>query len=129
MARRYFILLLFLGTIAGYLSTPRLGRPIQAQSAQSHLAWVTDVLTRMQAVKPGMTRHDLLTIFTTEGGISTALQRTFVSRDCPYFKVDVQFEAVGRTTRDRDGRITAIEDDRDIIVKISKPYLAFNIAD
>lgn len=129
MARRYFILLLFLGPIAGYLSTPRLNRPMQTQSAQSHVAWVAQVLTRMQAVKLGMTRHDLLTVFTTEGGFSTGLQRTFVSRDCPYFKVDVQFEAVGRRSRDRDGRVSVIEDDRDIIVKISKPYLAFAIAD
>ena len=129
MARRYFMLLLFLGPIAGCLSSPRLNQPTQAQPVQSHLAWVAEALTRMQAVRPGMTRNDLLKTFTTEGGLSTALQRTFVSRDCPYFKVDVEFEAVGRGGRDRDGRITAIEDGRDIIVKITKPYLAFAVAD
>jgi hypothetical protein len=50
-----------------------------------------------------MTRKDLLRVFTTESGISTALRRTFVDRDCPYFKVDVEFTAVGRPNRDRDG--------------------------
>jgi hypothetical protein len=79
----------------------------------------------MQTVKVGMTRSDLLKIFTTEGGLFSGLQRTFVSRDCPYFKVDVEFEAIGRPSHDRDGWVTLEEDGRDVIVKISKPYLEF----
>jgi hypothetical protein len=47
----------------------------------------------METIKPGMTREELLKVFATEGGLSTGLNRTFVSRDCPYFKVDVEFEA------------------------------------
>lgn len=57
-----------------------------------------------------MTRADLLKVFTTEGGISTGLHRTYVSRDCPFFKVDVDFRAVGRPDRDGEGRVTLIED-------------------
>ena len=83
----------------------------------------------MQTIKPGMTRQDLLTVFTHEGGLSTGLQRTFVSRDCPYFKVDVEFQAVGRPDRDESGRVTLVEDDRDIILRISKPYLEFSVLD
>jgi hypothetical protein len=83
----------------------------------------------MQAIRVGMTRADLLKVFTTEGGLSTGLQRTFVSRDCPYFKVDVEFTAVGRPNRDRDGRVTLVEGSRDIIVKISKPYLEFSVTE
>ena len=64
------------------------------------LAWVAQVLKRMQTIRPGMTREKLLTIFTTEGGLSTPLERKFVSRDCPYFKVDIEFQAVGRPTRE-----------------------------
>ena len=86
-------------------------------------------LEKMETVKPGMTRDDLLHVFKTEGGLSTALHRTFVSRDCAYFKVDVEFQAVGRPDRDSDGRVTQEEDARDIIVKISRPYLQFSIAD
>jgi hypothetical protein len=128
MLRRCFILLLFLG--AATVSPSSLGyTQAQAQSPQSHLAWVTDALIRMQTIKPGMTRSDLLKVFTTEGGLSTGLQRTFVSRDCLYFKVDVEFEAVGRPSRDRDGRVTLMEDGRDVIVKISKPYLELAIFD
>lgn len=99
------------------------------QSPQDHLAWVAQVLKRMQTIRPGMTREKLLTIFTTEGGLSTPLERTFVSRDCPYFKVDVEFQAVGRPTRDSDGRVRSVEGSQDIILKISQPFLQFMIAD
>jgi hypothetical protein len=76
----------------------------------------------MLTVKPGMTRGDLLEVFTTEGGISFPWERTYVSRDCRYFKVDVKFHPVGE-------RVTAEEDNRDVIGSISRPYLQFSIMD
>lgn len=75
--------------------------------------WVAQALTRMLTIKPGMTRDDLLKVFATEGGLSTPFQQTFVSRDCPYFKVDVEFQ----------------ESRPDVILKISRPYLAYSILD
>jgi hypothetical protein len=90
---------------------------------------VRSPLTKMQTIQPGMTRKDLLEVFTTEGGLSTGLRRTYVSQECPYFKVDVEFEAVGRPNRDEDGRVTLVEDNRDIIVKVSGPYLQFSTMD
>jgi hypothetical protein len=101
----------------------------RGQTAENHVAWVAQVLKQMQTIKPGMTRETLLNVFTVEGGLSTGLQRTFVSRDCPYFKVDVQFQAVGRPERDGNGRVTLVENGKDIILKISRPYLQFSIAD
>jgi hypothetical protein len=83
----------------------------------------------MQTIKPDMTREALLILFTTERGLSTGLQRTFISQDCPYFKVDVEFQAVGRPKRDRNGRVTVVEGRQDIILKISRPYLQFSIVD
>jgi len=83
----------------------------------------------METLLPGMTRKDLFSVFTTEGGISTGLRRTFVSRDCPYFKVDVEFQPVGRAERDADERVTLVESDDDIILKISTPYLQFSVVD
>jgi len=103
-------------------ATPQTGY-LQQSFQQDHVGWVVQALTRMQTIKPGMTREALLRVFTTEGGLSTRLQRTFVSRDCPYFKVDVEFKAVGRLDRDN------IEGSQDIIVKISRPYLQFSIVD
>jgi len=83
----------------------------------------------MQRIKPGMTRNSLLRVFTTEGGLSTGLQRTFVSRDCPYFKIDVEFQAVGRPDRDENERVTLVEGNEDIILKASTPYLQFSVMD
>jgi hypothetical protein len=83
----------------------------------------------METIKLGMTRKTLLSVFTTEGGLSTGLSRTYVSRDCPYFKVDVEFHAVGRPDRDERGRVTLVESDQDTIVSVSKPYLQFSVMD
>jgi hypothetical protein len=96
---------------------------------REYVIWVAEVFKRMQQLQPGMTRANLLSIFTTEGGLSTGLQRTYVSRDCAYFKVDVTFRAVGRPNKDIDDRVTLVEDLRDEIVTISRPYLAWAIAD
>jgi len=83
----------------------------------------------MQKIKVGMTRADLLKVFTTEGGLSTGLNRTYVYRECPYIKVDVEFEPVGRPARDTDGRVTLVEANEDVIKNISKPYLAWMVTD
>ena len=63
----------------------------------------------MLEIKPGMTTGTLYTIFTTEGGLSTRLRQTFVSRDCPYFKGVVDFQAVGDAERG-----DLVEDLRDV---------------
>jgi hypothetical protein len=101
----------------------------ESSCVQEHELWVAHALEKIETIKTGMTRDDLLKVFRTEGGLSTGLRRTFVSRDCAYFKVDVEFHAVGRPDRDIDGRVTLEEDARDIIVKISRPYLQFSIVD
>ena len=97
----------------------------QQTTRDDHIAWAGEALKRMETIKPGMTRNELLVVFTTEGGISTPLHRTFVSRDCPYFKVDVEFEAV--PPQGQGGRL--VEGSQDRIAKISRPYLQFTIFD
>ncbi len=127
-----FLLLAVLSVVAvgGAISVGATQQTSPSQASdKEHTAWVAESLKRMQTIKPGMTRSDLLKVFTTEGGLSTGLQRTFVSQDCPYFKVDVEFEAVGRPSRDANGRVTLVEGSQDIIVKISRPYLQFSIMD
>ena len=101
----------------------------QEHDQATYVTWVANVLKRMETVKSGMTRETLLTFFATEGGLSTGLQRTYVSQECPYFKVDIEFDAVGGPSRDSDGRVTLIEDPRDIILKMSRPYLQFSVMD
>jgi len=127
MTRRLLALALLSTTLiepSALHAAPRQG---QTPSSLDHVFWVAEALKRIETIKPGMTREDLLRVFTTEGGLSTGLHRTFVSRDCPYFKVDVTFEAVGRPSRDSGGRVTLQEDSRDVIVQISRPYLQFMI--
>jgi hypothetical protein len=50
-------------------------------------------------------------------------------RDCSYFKIDVEFQAVGRPDRDENGRVTLVEGNEDIILKVSRPYLQFGVMD
>jgi hypothetical protein len=126
MQRRRVFSLIAAATVSGQRSIFAEG---QQKTNEAHVEWVTQVLERMQTIKPGGTRQALLTVFTTEGGLSTGLQRTFVSRDCPYFKVDVQFRPVGRPERDESGRVTLVEGENDIIVKLSPFYLQFGIYD
>lgn len=100
-----------------------------SQRSQGQTEWVAESLKEMQTIKVGMTRADLLKVFTTEGGLSTRLTRTYVYRGCPFIKIDVEFDPVGRPARDREGRVTLVEADGDVIKKISKPYLDWSVLD
>jgi hypothetical protein len=86
-------------------------------------------MEKMETIKPGMTRWDVLKVFRAEGGLPapaptpTGLQRSrFVSQDCPYFKIDVEFEPA-RPILGYNLSGFLIEDNRDVIVKVSKPYV------
>src|SRR5262249_5929727 len=95
----------------------------QSSKADEHTAWIAKSLKEIENVKVGMTRDDLLKVFEEEGGISTRTWRRYVYRDCPYIKVDVEFEPVGET----GNKMT--ESPRDKITKISKPSLEWSIVD
>jgi len=84
---------------------------------------MSDILTEWKKITPGTTRTELLKVFTTEGGLSTAKHRTFVHRHCPYIKVDVDFTL-------SDSKQSAVDErPTDTVSKISKPYLEWSIAD
>ncbi len=130
MSRRLLVLVLLSSATIGPSAPDGMTRlASQEMCPQEHRAWVAQALQKMQTIQPRMTRKDLLEVFTTEGGLSTGLQRTYVSQECPYFKVDVEFEPVGRPSRNEEGRVTLVEDNRDVIVKVSRPYLQFSIMD
>jgi hypothetical protein len=130
MIGRFLVLILLSVVTMSVSSAFRRAQPVtQAPCTQDHEAWVTRALEKMETIKPGMTRGELLAVFQPQGGLSPALHRTFISRDCIYFKVDVDFDAVGRPSRDENGRTTSVEDNRDIIVQISRPYIQFAITD
>jgi hypothetical protein len=84
---------------------------------------ISEILIECQKIKPGMTRAELLKVFTMEGGLSTTTHQTFVYRGCPYIKVDVDFTPSDQKQKMIEERPT------DTISKISKPYLDWTIAD
>jgi hypothetical protein len=129
MTRRLFMpVLLSIIVIGGSASF----RPTQSASpqpcAQNHEVWLTHLTEKMETIKPGMTRWDVLKIFRADGGptirkdggLPTLLRQTFVSQDSPYLKIDVEFEPFTRVNGLR-GFLPA--DNRDVIVKVSKPYV------
>src|SRR5271167_4411736 len=91
------VLTLLAGTTLGQLSIPHCSAQDNDPVAEAHIDWVSRILERMQTIQAGMTRQELLKVFTTEGGLSTTEQRTHVSRDCRLFKVDVTFRPVSPT--------------------------------
>jgi hypothetical protein len=95
----------------------------QSDIDQEHTKWIDQVLRTVATVTPGMTRAQLLTVFKTEGGISTRFQRTYVYRQCPYIKVTVAFEA------EKGKEIGFVEMPNDKIVKLSRPFLQYFVAD
>lgn len=114
--RYLFLCALFLEMITESEAQPK--RP-PSHIDSEHTAWIARTLQSIQTIKVGMTRADLIKVFTTEGGLSTASQRTYVYHQCPYIKVDVKF-AVSSPGK---------ESPSDKIVEISSPYLAWSVMD
>lgn len=85
--------------------------------------WIAKVMRQIAKIEPGMKRQDLIKVFTTEGGLSNRLQRTYVHSECPYIKVNVRFKAANDNGNDSK------EEPDDIIESISQPYLAFSVKD
>jgi hypothetical protein len=96
---------------------------MSAALAQERTRWIAKLLRQIGKIEPGMRRKALLDIFTTEGGISTRFERTYVSVECPFIKVDVKFKA----GNDRSDALK--EEPDDIIESMSKPYLAWGTMD
>jgi hypothetical protein len=129
MQRRQMVVLLASAAIGGSNALQASSIGEQGQSAQDHVSWVAEVMKRMDTIKPGMTGKELLTIFSIEGGIYNSMRPTVVSRNCPYFKMDVELQAINRPSRDENGRTAQVENDDDIILKVSTPYLQSMIID
>jgi hypothetical protein len=97
--------------------------PMGVDHDRERTKWIAQVMRRIARIEPGMKRQDLLKVFTTEGGLSTRFQRTYVYSGCPYIKVNVRFKPASN-----DGN-SAQEEPDDIIESISHPYLAWSVMD
>ena len=116
--------MLTIGTAGGGGAMQALAQPARPATLESHVAWVDESLTRMESIKPGMTRADLLRIFTEDGGLQN--DAVFVFRDCGLFKVIVEWEhgrrmPTGHTTAERIQSAAGRPDDK--IKTISRPYI------
>jgi hypothetical protein len=121
--KRRWLLALFAATAAVICLgvTSKKCAPLAAK--EDHVKWIADSLKEMQTVKVGMTRNQLLRVFTMEGGLSIRPTRTYVYHECPYIKVDVQFRPVGNEDNLLEER------GEDVIAGISRPYLGWSICD
>ena len=86
------------------------------------------VLKDVSSIQSGMTRAELLRVFTTEGGLSTRDEQRYVYRRCPLIKVMATFRRPADADDDWGG---APEEERagDVIQSISKPFLEYSIMD
>lgn len=101
----------------------------QCNSQPDHIEWVEKSLERMLTIKVGMTRNQLMKIFTTQGGVYTARERQFVSRDCPYFKVNAKFRRAVESQMDEGESAWLNKRDDDVITNIDGPFLGYLIFD
>ena len=120
--KKALILLVAFGLLS-FVSAAAILPSSKSRGADEHTEWIAKSLKEIETVKVGMTRADLLTVFKEEGGISTRTWRRYVYRDCPYIKVDVEFEPVGEPENQVN------QSPRDKITKISKPFLEWSIVD
>lgn len=90
---------------------------------KSRCDWISAAVLKIDALHAGMTRTDLKKLFREDGGISTRRRGTFVYIECPFIKVDVEFDV----SLPYDFQKADMPNDR--IKSISKPYLAQPTAD
>ena len=100
--------------------------PTRTQSDEEHIKWIDHVMRSIATIQPGMTRKDLLRLFTTEGGLSSRTQKRYVYKHCPHIKVDVEFFPADDLRGEQD---PMADNPADKIVKISKPFLEYSIMD
>lgn len=95
--------------------------PLPSAHDDEYARWILANLPELTSVRAGMTRKELLKVFTEEGGISSRQWQRYTYRKCQFVHVEVEFAPVGGP-----GAATG-PDDR--ITKISKPFLEPSIRD
>jgi hypothetical protein len=115
------LLLIFL-FLFGCLGFSGFTQTDEKQYEKTNCEFIAKSLDKIHTIKVGMRRRELLTVFETEGGISTRTQRQYVYKKCGYIKVKIKFEP--DTKEDKFA-----ESPNDKIIEISEPYLQYAITD
>lgn len=97
------------------------GLPSHRCSKTLLIQWLEGCVAEAKALLPGTPRSVLLETFTTEGGLYTIEQRTFVHRRCTMLKIDVTFSPARGETWDSEH-----PDDE---VETITPFLGYFVAD
>jgi hypothetical protein len=94
----------------------------QVSRAADHDLWLAEALKEIQTIQPGKThREDLVKLFRRSGGLSTSISATFIYKDSSYIKVDIEFTPAVSGSR--------MDDPKDIVKSVSKPYLDWPVFD
>lgn len=84
-----------------------------------HIRWVEACLTDLEAIEVGMTRAEVESKLQMDGGLQAVSRVRFAHPNCPYFKLDVEFEV----ERDSSNKSRAVRGKDDTVKQISKPYV------
>lgn len=105
------------------------------QTEQTHEKWLEERLVEATSIEEGMTRAELLKVFTIDGGLQRLLPRRYVLKSCTMIKVEVEFDvaedANSKTIMPEDSRHESlsadkyefIPNDQIKIKRVSQPYL------
>jgi len=97
---------------------------VVSKEEEKHEAWLLERLREARSIKAGMSKADLLNVFTPDGGFQRIPPERYVLRTCQYIKVHVRFQLPGERP------LAKIPPDTELkILIISRPYLDLPIAD
>jgi len=89
---------------------------------ENECALVSGALKAVQELAPGSSRALLEQKFEVDGGMQFPGNSRYLFRQCPYVKIDVEFQGDG--IKDRAALLPT-----DKIVRVSKPYLEYPSSD
>ena len=80
---------------------------------------VAALLPDFGELKVGMKRSEIESRFPMDGGVHRRHVRRYQHPSCPYFKVEVEYEASSSVPKENESRPEEV----DRAIKISRPYL------
>ena len=95
------------------------GQTPERKVARDRVIWVLKCVKDFKAIKVGMTRKEVGKRLVRDGGIQGPSLGRFIHRECPHFKIDVEF-SVKRNPQDMN-RASWSPDDK--VTSVSKPYI------
>lgn len=95
----------------------------QAQDVKPTCAEIKNVLETVQHLKVGMSRKEVEQHLSRDGGMQFQTPTRYTDPDCNYIKIDIEFQP------GRPGKKNEILSSEDVVVGISKPYLAYPTKD